>query len=113
VRNGFITLGGEVEWNFQKEAAERALRDIEGVKGVANVIAVKPKVKAEEVKRRVEQAIKRAAELDARAINVTTRNGTVELHGTVHSLFERRLAENAAKAAPGVKQVENDLVVLP
>jgi osmotically-inducible protein OsmY len=113
VRNGFVTLRGEVEWSYQKEAAERAVRDVEGVKGVANVITVKPKVKAEEVRRRVEQAIERAAELDARAITVTTRNGTVELHGTVHSMFERRVAESAAKAAPGVKQVENDLVVVP
>jgi osmotically-inducible protein OsmY len=113
VRNGFVTLRGEVAWNYEKEAAERVVRDIEGVKGVANVINVKPKVKTVEVKRRVEEAIERAAELDARGITVSTRNGTVELHGTVHSMFERRVAENAAMAAPGVKEVENDLVVTP
>ncbi|MGZ4357655.1 MAG: BON domain-containing protein, partial [Gaiellaceae bacterium] len=92
VRNGYVTLRGEVEWNYQKDAAERAVRDVTGVMGVANLITVKPKVRASEVRKRVEEAIERAAALDARGISVTTTNGTVHLHGTVHSLFEKRVA---------------------
>jgi osmotically-inducible protein OsmY len=113
VRNGYVTLRGDVEWNFQRDAAVRAVRDVIGVKGVANLITVKPKVKASEVKQRVQEAIERTASIDARGVYVTATNGTVHLHGTVHSLFEKRVAENAAKAAPGVKKVDNEIMVMP
>lgn len=113
VRNGYVTLRGEVDWHFQKDAAERAVRDVTGVMGVSNLITVKPKVRASEVRKSVEEAIERAAALDARGISVTTTNGTVHLHGTVHSLFEKQVAEGAAKAAPGVKEVDNAIVVSP
>jgi osmotically-inducible protein OsmY len=113
VRNGYVTLRGDVEWSFQREAAERAVRDVVGVKGVVNLISVKPKVKASEIKERIKEAIERAASFDARGIDVTTSNGTVHLHGTVHSLFEKRVAENAAKSAPGVKEVVDEIVVVP
>jgi len=113
VRNGYVTLRGEAVWNFQREAAERLVRDVIGVKGVTNLITVQPKVKASAVKQQVQEAIERAAALDARAISVSTTNGTVRLRGTVHSLYEKQVAESAAKAAPGVKEVVNEIAVSP
>jgi osmotically-inducible protein OsmY len=113
VRDGSVTLHGTVEWNYERDAAERAVKSVKGVKGVTNLIKVTSKVKPYEVKRRIEEAIERAASLDARGISVSTTNGTVHLRGTVRSLFEKKVAESAAKAAPGVKEVDNDLVVTP
>jgi osmotically-inducible protein OsmY len=112
VRNGVVTLKGEVEWSYQRQTAERAMRDITGVRSVINLIAVKPRVKADDVKRRIADTIKRNAALDASAIQVQTTNGTVHLEGTVHSLWEKRMAEQAAASAPGVKEVDNDLTVV-
>ncbi|MGZ4410222.1 MAG: BON domain-containing protein [Gaiellaceae bacterium] len=113
VRHGIVTLRGEVEWAYQREEAERAVRHLTGVLSVANMIVVKPKVKPSEIEKRVSEAIQRAASLDARSIWVTTTNGAVHLHGHVHSLYEKRLAENAAKAAPGVVEVDNEILVTP
>ena len=113
VRDGEVTLRGEVEWEWQRYAAERAVRDIRGVKWVSNLITIKPKVKTSAVEERVAEAIKRSAELDARSIWVTTSNGTVHLRGHVHSLHEKRVAESAAASAPGVSKVENEIVVTP
>jgi osmotically-inducible protein OsmY len=115
VRNGYVTLRGEVEWGYQRDAAERAVRYITGVIGVANLITVKPQAKPDphEVEQRVAEAIKRMADLDARSIWASTTNGTVHLHGTVHSVYEKKLAEDAAKSAPGVQKVENDIAVVP
>ena len=112
VRNGVVTLKGEVEWRYQRQTAERGVRDITGVRSVINLIAVKPRVKADDVKRRIADTIKRNASLDATAIHVQTTNGTVHLEGTVHSLWEKRMAEQAAASAPGVKEVDNDLTVV-
>jgi osmotically-inducible protein OsmY len=113
VRDGWVTLRGEVEWEYQRKAAERAVRDTRGVKGVSNLIVITPKVKASEIERHVADAIKRAADLDARSIWVTTDNGTVHLHGHVHSLYEKRVAEQVASAAPGVAKVDNEIAVTP
>lgn len=113
VRNGVVTLRGEVEWTYQRDAAERAVRDVRGVKGVVNLITIKPRVKATDIERRIADAIKRAANVDARRIWVTTTNGTVVLHGTVHSLYEKKLAEAEAKAAAGVTKVDNRIAVVP
>lgn len=115
VRNGFVTLKGEVEWTYQKNEAERAIRNISGITGVSNLITVKPKVKPNptEIEERIRDAITREANLDARRIWVSTHNGTAELHGTVHSFWEKRLAEQAAESAPGVAKVENQLAVIP
>jgi osmotically-inducible protein OsmY len=115
VRNGWVTLRGEVEWTYQRNAAERAVRDVTGVKGVSNLITVKPRVKPRptEVEQRVQEAIARNADLDARSIWATTTNGVVHLYGHVHSLWEKRVAEEAAEAAPGVEKVENHIVVTP
>jgi osmotically-inducible protein OsmY len=113
VRNGVVTLRGEVEWPYQQEAAERAVRDVTGIRAVTNLITVKPRVKASAVKERIEETIERSASLDAEAIEVSTTNGTVHLRGKVHSLWEKRLAEQAAASAPGVARVENQLIVVP
>jgi osmotically-inducible protein OsmY len=115
VRMGHVNLRGEVEWSYQRNEAERAVRHLAGVRGVTNLVTIKPHTTAKpaDVERRVEDAIERMADLDARSIWVSTTNGTVQLHGHVHSLSERRIAEHAAEAAPGVTKVKNDLVVTP
>jgi osmotically-inducible protein OsmY len=113
VRKGVVTLRGEVEWGYQRSAAERAVRNVIGVRSVVNLISVKPRVKPSDVKERITESFKRSATLDAKSISVLTQNGTVRLSGRVHSLWERRTAEEAARAAPGVSEVENDLVVTP
>jgi osmotically-inducible protein OsmY len=113
VHNGWITLEGEAEWNYQRERAEDAVRHLKGVKGVINAIQVKPKVTPDEIKRKIEEAFKRSAEVDAERITVETHDGEVVLKGTVHSWFEREEAERAAWAAPGVKKVEDRIVVRP
>jgi osmotically-inducible protein OsmY len=89
LNNGWITLEGEVEWNYQKERAEEAVRHVKGVKGVMNMIQVKPKVPASEVKRKIEDALRRIAEIDAARIQVEANGGEVILKGTVRSWAER------------------------
>lgn len=111
VENGWITLKGEVDWNYQKVAAERAVRYLAGVKGISNLIDVKPLVSPVEVKSKIEAALKRNAELDAKSINVETANGKVILKGHVRSWAERADAEHAAWAAPGVHEVDDRLTV--
>jgi osmotically-inducible protein OsmY len=113
VRNGWITLEGHVDWQHQREAAERAVRNLTGVHGVTNVIMVKPHVKTAEVKDKIEAAFKRSAEVDARRIRVDVLDGKVVLHGRVRSWTEREEAQQAAWAAPGVAEVENQLTVTP
>lgn len=115
VRNGYVTLRGTVEWSHQREAAERPLEDLRGVCGVSNEITIgpRPKPKAADVETQVHQAIARMADLDARSIGVSVRNRIVHLHGNVHSLAERRIAEEAAASAAGVNRVKNEIVVTP
>lgn len=113
VHDGWITLEGEVEWQFQKTAAENAIRYLTGVTGVTDRITVKPHVSANDVKDKIEAALKRSAEIDARRITVETHDGKVTLHGTVRSWLERDEAQNAAWAAPGVTAVDNDLSISP
>lgn len=111
VEAGWITLRGDVSWNFQKKAAERAVRYLVGVKGISNLIEVKPSVSPVEVKTKIEAALKRNAELDAKLINIETSGAKVTLKGNVRSWAERIDAEHAAWAAPGVKEVDDRLVV--
>ena len=113
VRNGWVTLEGEVDLQFQKNAAYYSTRNITGVLGVANMLKVKPHVAPYDVKSKIEAAFKRNAEIDARRIGVETRDGKVFLRGNVRSWAEREEAQQAAWAAPGVTAVENELVVAP
>jgi osmotically-inducible protein OsmY len=113
VKDGWIALAGTLEWQYQKDAADRAVRDLTGVKGVTNDIRVQSRVKTIDVRDKIEAAFKRSAEIDARRINVTAQDGKVILSGNVHSWAERREAEQAAWAAPGVSQVEDRLAVVP
>jgi osmotically-inducible protein OsmY len=113
VSNGWVDLHGTVDGQYQKDAAARAVRDLTGVKGVTNEINVKSRVKAIDVRAQIEDAFRRSAEIDARRINVNATDGTVILSGNVHSWAERRQAERAAWAAPGVVQVDDLLTVVP
>jgi osmotically-inducible protein OsmY len=112
VDDGWVSLDGAVDWQFQRVAAEKAVRYLTGVKGVINRISVQqPKVSAYEVNRRIEEALKRSAAIEADRISVDAKNGKVVLRGTVRSWAEREDAERAAWAAPGVSEVDDEISV--
>jgi osmotically-inducible protein OsmY len=112
VRDGWITLEGEVEWQYQRAAAERALRNLKGVRGVRNLVSVKPRLISEyDVSQKIKDALRRSADVVADHITVETHDGAITLRGSVRSLAELRDAERAAWGAPGVTKVDDRLVV--
>lgn len=112
VVDGWVTLEGTAEWQFEKKSAERAVRYLKGVRGVTNFVSVKPKaVSSYEVTQKIKDALRRSAEVDANQISVEAANGKVTLTGKVRSHAERRDAEYAAWAAPGVTAVEDHITI--
>lgn len=111
VKSGWLTLEGDVEWEYQRSRAEAAVRRVQGVKGVSNLIVLKPKVKPTEIKTKIQDALRRSAELDAQRISVEVDGSEVTLSGTVKSWAEKEEAARAAWRAPGVTKVNNLIAV--
>jgi osmotically-inducible protein OsmY len=111
VSKGWVTLKGEVEWQYQKQDAERVVRRLSGVRGVTNLILVKPRLTASELKEKIELALVRSAQVDAQRITVEVQGTKAILRGTVRAWAEREEAERAAWAAPGVTAVENLITI--
>ncbi|HEY4388387.1 MAG TPA: BON domain-containing protein [Ktedonobacteraceae bacterium] len=111
VSNGWVTLKGEVEYGFQKSEAERAIRNLSGIRGISNLIVVRPPVLPSDLKQQIEKELVRNAETDARNITVEVIGSKVILRGTVRSYAEKKAAEEAAWAAPGVSEVDNRITI--
>jgi len=113
VEKGWLTLEGDVDWYYQKEAAERAVRYLTGVQGVSNLITVKARPTSADVKVKIKEALQRGAEFDADHITVEIEGNKAILRGTVRAYAEMHDAERAARNAPGITEVDNRLTVDP
>jgi osmotically-inducible protein OsmY len=113
VQSGWVTLTGEVEYDYQRREVERMVRQVRGVTGVTDLITIKPPVSPESVEAKIEEAFKREAEIDARHVRVEVSDHTAKLYGHVHSLNEASAARSAAASAPGVATVESHLLISP
>ena len=111
VEKGWVTLRGEVEWDYQRRSAENAIRPLMGVVGVSNEITLRSQPRADDLSRRIEQALTRQAVREAKRIQVSIEGSTVKLSGHVHSLSERDAVRGVAWSAPGVRVVDDELVV--
>lgn len=111
VEDGWVTLSGKVNYDYQKKAAENSVRHLAGVRGVTNEIAVEPHLKIKDIQSEIKRALHRHAEEDANGIRIDASNGEVTLSGTVHSLDEKENAEWAALGTVGVRKVRNNLLV--
>jgi osmotically-inducible protein OsmY len=112
VDKGWVTLKGEVEWQFQKQDAERVVRRLWGVKGVSNLISLKPKASPTDLKKKIEDALVRSAEIDANRITVEVQGNKAILKGKVRSWAERQEAERTAWLAPGITGVDNQITLV-
>ncbi len=111
VKNGHVSLEGTVEWHYQRERAENAMRHLKGVLGVRNSIRIQPSLAPDNIKHRIEDAFRRIAQVDADRITVDTHGSDVTLRGEVRSWAERDQAQRTAWSAPGVTNVKNELTV--
>lgn len=112
VRDGWVNLSGEVDWAYQKDAAKRVAENIIGVKWINNTITIKQSIQPADVKEQINRAFLRSADIEANAITVEATEGLVKLFGTVHSIAEKKAAEDAAYLSPGVHIVINELEVI-
>jgi osmotically-inducible protein OsmY len=111
VSKGWVTLRGDVEWQYQKQDAERVVRRLAGVKGVTNLVVVKPRLTPSELKKKIEAALVRNAETDAHRITVEVQGSKAILKGTVRAWAEREEAARVAWSAPGISSVENHITI--
>ncbi|KAA9006714.1 BON domain-containing protein [Histidinibacterium aquaticum] len=111
VENGLLTLSGKVRWHFERQAAEKAVQDLMGVKSVANLIEIAPSISPSDVRQRIEGALRRDAELEAKRIQIKVDDRKVTLDGKVRTWAEREAAERAAWAAPGVSMVVDHISI--
>lgn len=112
VQKGWVTLTGKVEWQYQKLDAEDAIEELIGIMGIVNNIEVMPHASVPDVKKRIEDALKRQAEVHAKDIKVQVADGKVTLEGWVTAWAEKNAIERAAWSAPGVRSVEDDVIVI-
>jgi len=113
VENGWVTLEGELEWQYQKESAAIAVKDLIGVRGISNLIKVRPAISPILVKDAIKKALERSADIEASGISITTEGGKIMLRGKVRSWGERSEVERAVWATPGVMEVTDELVIAP
>jgi osmotically-inducible protein OsmY len=113
VEKGYVTLTGELDWQYQKDLASEDVHHIRGVRGVTNAITIKPRVKPQDIEARIKAALHRNAQIEAENIHVAASGGTVTLTGNVKSWYERSVAETAAWSAPGVTRVLDQITLAP